>query len=109
MNEITILALLTAANRYDTQTFLDFFATNAVIDDVSVGEKFEQHSGIKKYFSTYFIAYHTITQLLSIEQISDDTVLVKIDFTGDFGHETGGLKIRYDETGLISNIEAYLD
>jgi ketosteroid isomerase-like protein len=109
MSELTIQKFIAAANRYDTQAILDFFAPNAVIDDVSVGVKFEHHAGIERYFTNYFIAYHTITQLLSTEHATDDTTLARIDFTGDFGHETGGLRMRFNEAGLITHIDAFLD
>ena len=100
---------IAAANRFDTQAVLGLFATNAVIEDVSVGGKFEHTAGIKKYFVTFFIGYHTSTQLLSLEYTGPDSVLAKVDFTGDFGHETGGLDIRVNEAGLIEHIDAYLD
>ncbi|TDQ08116.1 hypothetical protein ATK78_2618 [Pedobacter metabolipauper] len=34
---------------------------------------------------------------------------MKVEFIGDFGHETGGLVILFNETGLIKHVEAYLD
>ncbi|WP_295711534.1 nuclear transport factor 2 family protein [Mucilaginibacter sp.] len=100
---------IAAANRFDTQAVLNLFAADAVIEDVSVGDKFEHTAGIKNYFVTFFIGYHTSTQLLSLEYSGPDNVLVKVDFTGDFGHETGGLDIRVNEAGLIEHIDAYLD
>jgi ketosteroid isomerase-like protein len=100
---------IAAANRFDTQAVLDLFAANAVIEDVSVGEKFEQTAGIRKYFVTFFIGYHTATKLLSLEHSSPANIVAKVDFTGDFGHETGGLAIRINEAGLIEHIDAYLD
>ncbi|RKR84074.1 SnoaL-like protein [Mucilaginibacter gracilis] len=109
MSETAIMKFIAAANRYDTQAVLDLFSADAVIDDVSVGEKFRQQAGIRKYFTTYFIGYHTKTQLLALEQSGDNSTLAKIDFTGDFGHETGGLNFRFNEAGLILHIDAYLD
>jgi hypothetical protein len=100
---------ISAANRFDTQAVLDLFAASAVIEDVSVGDRFEHTAGIKKYFVTFFIGYHTSTQLLSLVYTGQNRVLAKVDFTGDFGHETGGLDIRVNETGLIDHIDAYLD
>lgn len=100
---------IAAANRFDTQAILDLFTTHAVIDDVSVGDKFEHTEGIKNYFVTFFIGYHTSARLLSLDFTGPDKVLAKVDFTGDFGHETGGLDIRVNEAGLIEHIEAYLD
>ena len=107
--EQIVRAFIAAANNFDTQKVLDLFEPDAVIEDVSVGEKFELTQGIKKYFVTFFIGYHTSTQLLSVEQIGPAEILAKVDFTGDFGHETGGLAIRISNTGLIEHIDAYLD
>jgi ketosteroid isomerase-like protein len=109
MSEITIQKFIAAANQYDTQSILDLFAADAVINDVSVGERFEQRTGIKKYFETFFIGYHTKTRLLALENRGNDKLLAKVDFTGDFGHETGGLEILFTKAGLILHIDAYLD
>ena len=107
--EQIVRAFIAAANNFDMQKVLDLFAPDAVIEDVSVGEKFELAQGIKKYFVTFFIGYHTSTQLLSVEQTGATKILAKVDFTGDFGHETGGLAIHFNEDGLIKHIEAHLD
>jgi len=58
---------------------------------------------------TFFIGYHTSTKLLSVEETGPSNILAKVDFTGDFGHETGGLVILFNEAGLIKHVEAYLD
>lgn len=100
---------IAAANRFDTQAVLDLFASNAVIEDVSVGEKFEGTAGIKKYIDNFFIGYHTKTKLLSFEYPGQGKILAKVDFTGDFGHETGWLAIRFNDEGLIDYIDADLD
>ena len=107
--EQIVHAFIAAANNFDTQKVLDLFTPDAVIEDVSVGEKFEQAKGIKKYFLNFFVGYHTSTQLLSIEQTCPTKIMVKVDFKGDFGHETGGLAIRISNTGLTEHIHAYLD
>jgi ketosteroid isomerase-like protein len=100
---------IAAANRFDTEAVLDLFAADAVIEDVSVGEKFEGTSGIKRYLTTFFIGYHTKTELLSFEHTGPGKILAKVDFTGDFGHETGWLDIRFNAAGLIEHIDADLD
>ncbi|MDN3550042.1 nuclear transport factor 2 family protein [Mucilaginibacter aquaedulcis] len=100
---------IAAANRFDTQAVLELFAADAVIEDVSVGDRFKHTEGIRKYFVTFFIGYHTSTKLLSLDYTGPDQVLAKVDFTGDFGHETGGLDIRVNDAGLIAHIDAYLD
>ena len=98
-----------AANRFDTQAILTLFAADAVIEDVSVGEKFENQPGIEKYIVTFFIGYHTKTELLSYEHTETGKLLAKVNFTGDFGHETGWLGIRFNDAGLIKHIDADLD
>lgn len=108
LNQI-VQQFIAAANRFDTHSVLNLFAADAVIDDVSVGDKFEHTEGIKKYFVTFFIGYHTSTKVLSVEYVGVDKVLAKVDFKGDFGHETGGLDIRVNKSGLITHIDAYLD
>jgi hypothetical protein len=100
---------IAAANRFDTEAVLELFATDAVIEDVSVGEKFERTSGIKNYIVTFFLGYHTKTELLSFKQTKPGQLLAKVDFTGDFGHETGWLDIRFNDAGLIEHIDADLD
>jgi ketosteroid isomerase-like protein len=100
---------IAAANRFDTPAVLNLFAEHAVIDDVSVGDKFKHKEGIRNYFVSFFIGYHTSTQLLSLEYNGPNMVLAKVDFTGDFGHETGGLDMKVNEAGLIEHIDAYLD
>lgn len=107
--EQIVKQFIAAANRFDTHAVINLFAANAVIDDVAVGNKFEHTEGIKNYFETFFIGYRTSTQLLSVEYIGTDKILAKVDFKGDFGHETGGLHIRVGEEGLIAHIDAYLD
>ena len=100
---------IAAANLFDTQAVLDLFASNAVIEDVSVGEKFKGTSGIKKYIVAFFIGYHTKTELLSFEHHGPGKILAKVDFTGDFGHETGWLDFRFNDSGLIEHVDADLD
>jgi|SRR6187402_925986 len=108
-NEAIVRQFIAAANRFDTEAVLQLFATDAVIDDVSVGEKFKGISGIKKYIVTFFIGYHTKTELLSLEHAGPGKILAKVDFTGDFGHETGWLGILFSNAGLITHIDAGLD
>ena len=107
--ESKIHKFIEAANVFDTKTVLDLFAASAVIDDVSVGEKFEHIAGVKKYFVNFFIGYHTLTKLVLFEHINANRIIARVDFTGDFGHETGGLDVSVNSDGLITHINAYLD
>lgn len=108
-HEDIVRQFIRAANSFDIATVLELFAADAVIEDVSVGEKFEYAAGIKDYFVKFFIGYQTSTQLISLAHTGPGKILAKVDFTGDFGHETGGLDILFNEAGLISRIDAYLD
>lgn len=98
-----------AANAFDIQGALSLFAPDAVIDDVSVGDTFVGPEGVKRYLDQYFVGYHTQSRLLSIEQQNDRTAVVRLDFTGDFGHEIGTLRIATSSDGLIQRINADLE
>jgi ketosteroid isomerase-like protein len=107
--EKIIQQFIDAANAFDVESVLRLFADDAVIDDVSVGEKFENIKGVRKYIEQFFVGYHTVTKLESLQILNDRQAKVQVDFTGDFGHETGGLDIIFNTAGLIIAINAYLD
>ncbi len=100
---------LDTTNAFDIEASLIFFADNAVIDDVSVGKKFNGKEGVRDYLETFFVGYKTKTKLDSIEIINAFNIKAKVDFTGDFGHEKGGLNFKFNEIGLIEAVDAYLD
>jgi len=82
---------IASMNTHDTRKHLEHFVEDAVLDDPSVGERFEGHEGIAEYFTRYFIGYNTTTRLVSIEP-QDDHLHVTVDFTGDFpGGQTPGI------------------
>ena len=82
---------------------------DAVIDDVSVGEKFKSASGVRKYLEKFFVGYNTVTKLESVAVFDNQNAKAQVDFTGEFGHETGGLDFTLNSDGLIKTINAYLD
>jgi ketosteroid isomerase-like protein len=101
---------LEAANAFDMPKWVAHFHKDAVLDDPSVGDKFEGHNGIRKYFQDYFIDYNTQTQLVKLEKKNDKEVHLQVDFTGDFpGKEISGTfdltfrnnKIVYAKAALI--------
>lgn len=96
-------------NAGDVDGALSLFAPGAVIDDGSVGDAFVGTDGIRQYFDQFFVGYHTTSRRLSLTQLDDVTVIVRIDFTGDFGHEIGSLRIRKSPAGLIEHIAASLE
>ncbi|HMH34666.1 MAG TPA: nuclear transport factor 2 family protein [Puia sp.] len=98
-----------ATNAFDVEAALALFADDAVIDDVSVGEKFKNTSGVRKYLENFFVGYKTVTRLESIVVLDNRNAKAHVDFTGDFGHETGGLNFTFNSAGLIITINAYLD
>lgn len=55
------------------------------------------------------VGYHTVSKILSISTLGRRCVRARLDFTGDFGHETGWLDISIDKGGLIEAIDADLD
>jgi hypothetical protein len=97
------------ANAFDVEGALFLFASNAVIDDVSVGGEFVGHEGVRRYLNRFFVGYNTASKILSIEELGDVDAVVRLDFTGDFGHEIGVLKIGFNSDRLIRRIDADLD
>lgn len=102
-------AFIGRANAFDVDGVLALFEADAVIDDVSVGDAFAGAQGIRRYIERFFVGYHTATRLLSLALPGDFLAIAHVDFTGDFGHETGTLTIRTSAAGLIERIDADLD
>ena len=104
-----IQQFIKVTNAFDAKTALTLFAKDAVIDDVSVGQKFKNTAGVRNYLEKFFVGYNTVTKLESLKRISKTQALAQVDFTGDFGHETGGLNFTINTDGLIIGINAHLD
>ncbi|WP_018343686.1 nuclear transport factor 2 family protein [Cytophaga aurantiaca] len=107
--EKVIRQLIKALNAFDVKTALTLFAADAVIDDISVGETFRNKSGVRHYLEKFFVGYNTVTKLESLEIISSKQANAQVDFTGNFGHETGALNVLINADGLIIGIDAHLD
>lgn len=101
--------LIAALNAFDTESVLALFAADAVIDDPSTGHRFAGHAGITDYVERYFKGYHTVTRFLSIDVFGASKARVRLDFTGDFGHETGVLVIQANADGLFVRVDADLE
>ncbi|WKL56101.1 nuclear transport factor 2 family protein [Asticcacaulis sp. ZE23SCel15] len=97
------------ANVFDIDATLSLFAADAVIDDVSVGDAFVGTDGVRDYLERFFVGYNTSSKLLSFEQLDPSHANVRLDFTGDFGHEIGVLRITINPDGLIERIDADLE
>jgi hypothetical protein len=102
-------SFIASANAFDVEGALSLFATDAVIDDTSVGEAFVGHTGVRQYLERFFVGYSASSRLLSIEDLNTFHSNVRLDFTGDFGHEIGILKIAMNAAGLIERIDADLE
>lgn len=97
------------ANAFDVDGTVALFASDAIIDDVSVGDAFVGTEGIRLYLERFFVGYKTVSKLLSLERLDDCNASLRLDFTGDFGHEIGTLKITINFEGLIERIDADLE
>lgn len=102
-------SFIRTANAFDLDGARSLFAPDAVIDDVSVGNAFVGGDGVRDYLERFFVGYHTRSELLSLERCDDLNATVRLDFTGDFGHEIGILKIAVNADGLIERIDADLE
>ncbi len=90
------------------QTPAALFAADAVIDDVSVGDAFVGSKGVRDYLERFFVGYNTSSRLLTLDLLDEFHALVRLDFTGDFGHEVGVLKVAINLDGRIERIDADL-
>lgn len=102
-------ALIAATNASDVGRALALFMPDAVIDDPSTGHRFDGHAGIRQYIEQYFIGYRTVTRFLSLTGLGRNRASVRVNFTGDFGHEIGLLELSVNEDGLIVRIDANLE
>jgi hypothetical protein len=102
-------SFVSTANAFDVDGALSLFAADAVIDDVSVGDAFVGTDGVRQYLERFFVGYSTRSRLLSVVEMDGFHADVRLDFTGDFGHEVGILKIAINPDGLIERIDADLE
>ena len=102
-------SFIASANAFDVEGSLSLFASDAVIDDVSVGDAFVGRARVRQYLERFFVGYNTRSKLLSMEELDTYHSSVRLDFSGDFGHEIGILKIAINPVGLIEHIDADLE
>lgn len=107
--QATVEAFIAATNSFDVDAAVALFTATAVIDDPSTGHTFLDSAGVQEYLERYFVGYHTVTRLLSVTALGEGRVRARVDFTGDFGHETGRLDITVDTQRRISRIDAALE
>ncbi|WP_416439985.1 nuclear transport factor 2 family protein [Leeuwenhoekiella sp. A16] len=99
---------LQASNDFDTERYLTMYHADAVLDDPSVGNRFIGQQGIKNYFESYFIGYHTQTRLVKLN-MQDDSAHLEVEFNGDFPEgKIGGTFDFIFQKGKISFVKADL-
>ena len=100
---------IAASNAFDTKEYLSFYSDDALLDDVSVGEQFKDHRGIKRYFESYFIGYNTQTKLVRLDLASKEKAHLEVEFTGNFPEgQIGGTFDFTFKNGKISFVIADL-
>ncbi len=75
---------IAVGNSYNTEKYLTFYLPEAILDDPSVGRKFEGHAGIQDYFENYFIDYKTQTELVLLNITAENQAHLEVEFTGEF-------------------------
>ena len=98
-----------AANAFEVDAALALFAADAAINDVSVGETFTGTAGVRRYLEQFFVGYHTVSRIISVDVLDEARAKAHLDFTGDFGHETGVLDVTINDDGRIATVAADLD
>jgi len=104
-----ITAWIAASNSFNTEKYLSFYLPEAILDDVSLGIKFEKYDGIKVYFDKYFIGYNTQTEEMNLMEMGQEHVHLEVRFTGDFpeGKIGGSFDIKF-KNGKILFVKADL-
>lgn len=105
----TMQNFVNAANAFDVDAVLALFAPDGLVEDSSVGETFRGRDGVRSYVEEYFVGYQTKSTVLSVEEVDEHHTTARVDFTGNFGHETGFFEITTDEAGLIKSVKTYLE
>jgi len=100
---------LALSNAYSTEMYVEKWHKEAVLEDPSVGQVFKGHSGIKRYFESYFIGYKTQTRLVKLEITSGNEAHIEVEFTGEFPEgKIGGMFDFTFEDGKIAKAKADL-
>lgn len=98
---------LEASNKFDTKAYLKFYDKGAVLEDSSVGEVYNGHSGIQEYFNDYFIGYNTQTRIIQLS-IAGQKAHIDAEFTGNtFKNIKGVFDITF-AGDKIKFVKAYL-
>lgn len=100
---------IAASNSYDTEEYLTFYTEDAVFEDPSVGRNFNGSTGIREYFTSYFVGYKTQTRKVKLILKEDNQAHLEVEFTGDFpeGKIGGTFEFKF-EAGKINYVLADL-
>ncbi|ARS38977.1 hypothetical protein CA265_04510 [Sphingobacteriaceae bacterium GW460-11-11-14-LB5] len=100
---------ITASNMFDAEKYLSFYLFDAILDDPSVGRKFQGHKEIRKYFDDYFIGYNTHTDQVELTIIDQQNAHLVVQFSGDFpeGKIGGTFEFKF-KNDKISSVNANL-
>lgn len=100
---------IAASNGLDTKKYLEFYLPDAVLDDPSVGRKFNGHKGITEYFESYFIGYNTHAEPVDLTTTDDGNTHLEVLFTGNFpeGKIGGTFEFKF-KNGKIAFVKAGL-
>ena len=99
---------IAVSNAYDTEKYLEKYLENAILDDISVGNIFVGHEGIRHYFTSYFIEYKTQTRLVKLN-INKMQAHIEVEFTGEFPEkQVGGTFDFKFKNGKIEKVTAAL-
>jgi hypothetical protein len=74
---------IAVSNSYDTEKYLEFYTQNSVFNDPSVGRKFKGRTGIKEYFTNYFIGYQTQTRKVELILKDENRAHLEVEFKGN--------------------------
>jgi len=99
---------LTSSNNYDTENYITFYDKEAILEDVTLGETFNGHDGIIRYFKIHFIGYGTQTAIRSINTIDSSHVKIDAVFDGDSFQGLEGVFDLNFENGKIKMAKCYL-
>ena len=69
-------------NDFNTNKYLDFYSTDAILDDSSIGRKFRGHEEIRDYFESYFIGYNIKTKIVLLKISDKNQAHLEVEFTG---------------------------
>lgn len=106
--ETFLLDWIDAGNSYNAERYLEKYLEDAVLDDPSVGRKFEGHKGILDYYTRYFIGYETQTRLTKLD-IKENRAYLEVEFTGTFPEgKIGGMFDITFKDGKIATVKADL-